>query len=133
MTKNAFKKLIASTAIVSAPLLFPAVASANSAPIVNQEAVSLLTVSLRDTVHAYDSLTAGDTAKANAKLSSAIQKLSFAVAKDSTLGVSTKSGTAQNVTTLHDQLKSVKSRMRVGDAADLRSELERVLSTTGMI
>jgi len=55
MTKTVFKKLIAGTAILSAPLLYPAVASANSAPIVNQEAVNLLTVSLRDTVQAYDS------------------------------------------------------------------------------
>lgn len=133
MTSFNFKKLIAGTAVLSAPFLFPAVASANSAPIVNQEAVNLLTTSLRDTVQAYDSLTAGETAQARTKLSSAVQKLSTAVSKDPTLGVSTNGGNAQTVTTLHGQLKAVQSRMRSGETSEVRSELQRVLSQTGMI
>lgn len=133
MTKTVFKKLIVGTAILSTPLLYPTVASANSAPIVNQEAVNLLTVSLRDTVQAYDSLSAGDKTKANAKLSSAVQKLGSAVAKDPTLGVSTNNGKAQNVTTLHSQLKTLKTRMNSGELSEIQSELGRVLSTTGMI
>ena len=133
MTKTVFKKLIAGTAILSAPLLYPAVASANSAPIVNQEAVNLLTVSLRDTVQAYDSLSAGDRTKASKKLSSAVQKLSSAAAKDPTLGVSTNTGAAQTVTTLHSQLKAVKTRMASGNTSEVQSELQRVLSSTGMI
>ena len=133
MTKTVFKKLIAGTAIVSAPLLYPAVASANSAPIVNQEAVNLLTVSLRDTVQAYDSLSAGDRTKANVKLTSAVEKLSTAVEKDPSLGLSTNSGTAQNVRTLHSQLKAIKTRMASGNTSEVQSELERVLSAKGMI
>ena len=133
MTTTAIKKIIASTAIVSAPFLFPAVASANSAPIVNQEAVSLLTTSLRDTVQAYDSLQAGHTSKANAKLRSAVQKLSTAATKDPQLGVSTTTGAAKNVTTLHRQLKAVQSRMNSGNTSDVQSELQRVLSAAGMI
>lgn len=133
MTKSVFKKLIVGTALASSPFLFPAVASANSAPIVNQEAVSLLTTSLRDTVQAYDSLSAGETSKARTKLSSAVQKLSTAVAKDATLGVSTNSGSPQTVTTLHSQLKAVQSRMSNGSPTEVQSELERVLSQTGMI
>lgn len=133
MTKSVFKKLIVGTAVASSPFLFPAVASADQAPIVNQEAVNLLTTSLRDTVQAYDSLQAGETTQARTKLSSAVQKLSTAAAKDPTLGVSTTTGAAQNVTTLHNQLKSVKSRMSNATTAEVRSELQRVLSETGMI
>ena len=133
MTTTVFKKLIASTAIVSAPFLFPAVASANSAPIVNAEAVDLLTLSLRDTVQAYDSLSAGDKTKARTKLSSAVSTLSTAAAKDPTLGVTTTSGAPKDVRALHSQLKNVTTRLKAGDAAEVREELQRVLSTAGMI
>ncbi len=133
MTKTVFKKLIVGTAFLSAPLLFPAVASANSAPIVNQEAVTLLTTSLRDTAQAYDSLLAGQTAQARNKLSAAVQKLSTAAAKDPTLGVSTTTGSAQDVKSLHSQLKSMEARLNSGATSEVHSELQRVLTETGMI
>lgn len=133
MTTPVFKKLIIGTAIASSPFLFPAVASANSAPIVNPEAVNLLTISLRETVQAYDSLSAGDTLKAKTKLSSAVEKISSAATKDPQMGISTTTGAAKDVTALHSELKSVHARIKSGDTSDVRSELERVLSTTGML
>ena len=120
------KPLVLSAALI-APFFISAPASANTNTLVNQQAVTQLSTSLKDTVQAYHALERGDATTARATLDKALRTMESAVAKEPTLGVAQTPATA-----LHSDLKSIHSKMRTADKNAVKSELGAVLSRAGI-
>lgn len=129
--KTVFKTPLVLSAALIAPLFYAGTANAtttaNSAPLVNQQAVEQLTTGLKDTLAAYDALNTGSVTTARAKLDTALRKMESALSKDATLGIAQTSAKA-----LHSDLKSVRTKMNSGDQMQVKSELSSVLSKAGV-
>lgn len=130
MTTRFKKTFVLATAIIS-PLLMSVPASANTntnGNLVDHQAVSLLTTSVKDSITAYDSLDRGDTVLAKKKLDLALQSMRSALAKDPTLALSQK-----RATSLHQDLKAVRTKLNSSDSYSAKSELRTVLSQAGVM
>jgi hypothetical protein len=130
MTTRFKKTLVLATAIIS-PLFIsaPALANANANQnLVDPQAISLLTTSVKDSITAYDSLDRGDTVLAKRKLDQALRSMQSAVTKDPTLALSEK-----RATSLHQELKAVRTKLNTSDSVSAKSELRAVLSQAGVM
>lgn len=125
--KTAFKKPMVLTAALVAPFFMSAPASANTAPLVNQQAVQQLTTSVKETLAAYDALNTGDVSIARTKLDTALRTLESAVAKDPTLGIASTSAKA-----MHQELKTVRAKLNNSDRFAVKSELAQTLTRAGI-
>ncbi len=127
MTTRFTRSCVLATAIIS-PLLMSVPAAANSSTsLVDQQAVSLLTNSVKDTLSAYDSLGLGDAVSAKRQLDKALRDMQQAVAKDPSLALSEK-----RASSLHQELKQLNTKMSSMDSFSAKAELETVLSSAGI-
>lgn len=123
------KKSLVLTAALAAPLVMSAPAMANTSnSLVNPQAVNEFTSSVKLTLDAYDSLQSGNMTVAKTKLERAVQDLERAIAKDPTLGFSQKPAKA-----FHTELKTVKTKLNSRDSFEAKAELDRVLSSAGIM
>lgn len=125
--KTVFKTPLVLSAALIAPLFYANTATANTTPLVNQQAVEQLTTSVKDTLAAYDALNTGNVTTAQAKLDTALRKMESALAKDNTLGIAQTSAKV-----LHSDLKSVRSKMRNADQYEVKTTLRDTLSKAGI-
>jgi len=101
--------------------------SVNTTGLVNQQAVSDFSQSLRMTLDVHSLLEQGDVSQAKVKLDKALSKMQTALRKDATLGVGSVQGQ-----TLHSDLKTVRTNLNVSDRFEAQSALTALINSAGL-